>query len=89
MLDAEEARALARKYKPDINDISVSLSRCTKDISRAANNGRYSTVFHGTLNSKDIKLLEEKGFKVSKHTVTYHDICCLDTYYEISWEEHN
>ena len=85
---AEEARVLTRKHKLDVNAVSISISQCVQDIHWAANHVQYDTVFLGTLNRDDIKLLKEKGFKVSKYTITYHNICCAETYYKISWEEH-
>lgn len=88
IITAEEARALTRKHKLDVNAVSIGLAQCVKDINWAATHGQYDTVFLGTLTRKDVKLLKEKGFSVSKYTITHHDICCVETYYKISWEEH-
>lgn len=80
---AEEARELAKKHILDINAVSISYQQCMKDINWAANHGQYYTVFLGTLDYEDIKSLKEKGFKISKYTITN-----LETYYKISWEAH-
>lgn len=85
---AEEARILTQKHILDVNAVSISYQQCLKDIDWAANHGQYNVVFLGTLNRKDIKSLKEKGFRVSKYTITHHDICCVETYYKISWEAH-
>lgn len=80
---AEEARKLAKKHILDINAVSIPYQQCMEDINWAANHGQYYTVFLGTLDYEDIKSLKEKGFKISKYTITH-----LETYYKISWEAH-
>ena len=79
---AEEARKLATEERAKV---SPSYQTCIEDINWAARHGEYSVIFHGELRSQDKKELNEKGFKLSKYTISLHDYCCKDVYYKISW----
>lgn len=81
---AEEARKLATEQRAEV---SPSYQTCIEDINWAARHGKYSVIFHGELRSQDKKELKEKGFKLSKYTISRHDYCCKDVYYKISWEK--
>lgn len=79
---AEEARKLATEERAKV---SSSYQTCIEDINWATRHGKYSVIFHGNLHSQDKKELKEKGFKLSKYTISLHDYCCKDVYYKISW----
>lgn len=81
---AEEARKLATEQRAEV---SSSYQTCIEDINWAARHGEYSVIFRGELQSQDKKSLKEKGFKLSRYTISLHDYCCKDVYYKISWEK--
>lgn len=82
---AEEARKIATEQQAKVKAVSLSYQKCIEDINWAARQGEYSVIFHGDLHSRDKKALKEKGFKLSKYTISLHDYCCKDVYYKISW----